>query len=315
MGARSFVLHRGRVYRGRFAPSPTGRLHLGTARSALIGWLRARHQGGAFVLRIEDIDGPRVRPGATEAIFDDLRWLGLDWDEGPDVGGPYASYVQSERMDRYRDAAARLEAAGLTYACTCSRKEISELSSAPHGDDGPIYPGTCRDGPSHPEREAALRFRMPEPAPSFVDGLSGASPPGLGRGDFVILRKDGAVAYQLACVVDDAHMQITEVLRGDDLLASTPRQIALYEALGLPIPAFVHVPLVLGADGERLAKRHGAISLAELRERGVAAEAIVGQLAHGAGLIDRDEPVSAGELVASFELARLRREPSVHDAR
>lgn len=298
-------------YRGRFAPSPTGRVHLGTARSALLGWLRARREGGAFVLRMEDLDAPRVVPGAAEAVLDDLRWLGLDWDEGPDVGGPFGPYVQSQRLDRYAAAARELTERGHTYPCTCSRKEIASIASAPHDDEGPIYPGTCRGGPSHPEREPALRFRMPEPPPAFDDVLRGASPPGLGRGDFVIQRKDGVFAYQLACVVDDAAMGITEVLRGDDLLASTPRQIALYRALELPAPRFVHVPLVLGGDGQRLAKRHGAIAIAQLRDRGLSPEAIVGRLAHGAGLCGEDRPIAARELVERFELARLRREPTV----
>ncbi len=299
------------AYRGRFAPSPTGRVHLGTARSALLGWLRARGEGGAFVLRVEDLDAPRVVPGATEAMLDDLRWLGIDWDEGPDVGGPFGPYVQSLRLDRYDAAVRALAERGHTYPCTCSRKEIASIASAPHDDDGPIYPGTCREGPSHPDREPALRFRMPEPPPSFTDVLAGEVT-GLGRGDFVIQRKDGVFAYQLACVADDAAMAITEVLRGDDLLASTPRQIALYRALDLPEPRFFHVPLVLGPDGQRLAKRHGAIAIAELRERGTSAEEIVGQLAHGAGLVDEARPITARELIERFDPARLRREPTVH---
>ncbi|MGE0789184.1 MAG: tRNA glutamyl-Q(34) synthetase GluQRS [Sandaracinaceae bacterium] len=298
------------MYRGRFAPSPTGDVHLGTARSALLGWLRARSSGGAFVLRIEDLDAPRTREGAADRMLRDLRWLGLDWDEGPDVGGPYGPYVQSEKLDRYRAIADELTRAGHTYPCTCSRKEIASLASAPHGDDGPIYPGTCRAGPTHPERDAALRFVMPEPPPRFVDAVHGESPVGLGRGDFVLMRKDGVVSYQLACVVDDHAMAITEVLRGDDLLASTPRQLAIYAALGWTPPTFAHVPLVLGADGERLAKRHGAIGIAALRDRGETAEAIVGRLAFGAGLIDRDAPIQARELIATFDLDRLRRTPS-----
>ncbi len=236
--------------RTRFAPSPTGKLHLGHARTALVGWLRARAAGGEVVLRLEDLDGPRVVAGAADAIVRDLAWLGLDWDEGEGRGGPCGPYVQSERQSRYEEAVARLGAAGHLYPCTCSRKEIAAVASAPHSDEeGPRYPGTCREGPSHPGHPAALRFRMAEPSPGFDDGLHGAVPPGLGEGDFVVRRADGIFAYQLAVVVDDAAMGITEVVRGDDLLASTPRQIALYRALGLPTPAFLHVPLVLGADG------------------------------------------------------------------
>ena len=299
-------------YRGRFAPSPTGRAHLGTARSALLGWLRARSEGGAFVIRMEDLDGPRVVPGAAQAMLDDLRWLGLDWDEGPDVGGPFGPYVQSERLERYREAAEALSARGHTYPCTCSRKEIAEIASAPHGEEGPRYPGTCRERPSHPEREPAIRFRMPEPAPVFEDVFVG--PIALPGDDFVILRKDGAFAYQLACVVDDAAMRITEVLRGADLLASTPRQLALYRALELPAPRFFHVPLVLGRDGERLAKRHGAITIAELRSEGMSAAALVGRLAYGAGLLEEARAIEPRALIERFEIARLRREPFVHGA-
>lgn len=296
------------VYRGRFAPSPTGPAHLGTARSALIGWLRARAAGGAFVLRMEDLDRPRVRPGAAEEMLSDLRWLGLDWDEGPDVRGPFGPYTQSERLGRYHEVLMELEALGQTYPCTCSRKEIAEIASAPHGDEGPVYPGLCRDGPRHPKREPATRFRMPE-APTFVDGFAGEIRVDV-AGDFVIHRKDGVFAYQIACVVDDHDMHITEVLRGDDLLSSTPRQIALYRALGWEVPDFFHVPLVLGDDGQRLAKRHGAIAIAELREAGWSAEALVGKLAHGAGLTPSDAPVSAADLVERFDPSSLRREPA-----
>ncbi|HJL19085.1 MAG TPA: tRNA glutamyl-Q(34) synthetase GluQRS [Sandaracinaceae bacterium LLY-WYZ-13_1] len=297
-------------YRGRFAPSPTGRLHLGTARSALIGWLRARRQGGAFVLRMEDLDGPRVVEGAAEAILEDLRWLGLDWDEGPDVGGRFGPYTQSERFDRYREVLEALASADATYPCTCSRKEIAAIASAPHGDEGPIYPGLCRDGPLRPERDAAIRFRMPDPPPAFTDVFAGPQA-GIGRGDFVIFRKDGVFAYQLACVVDDHDEGITEVLRGDDLLSSTPRQIALYRALGWTVPAFCHVPLVLGPDGQRLAKRHGSISLDELRAAGWTPARVVGHLAHGAGLLDEERPITPSELVGGFELSRLGHEPTV----
>lgn len=297
--------------RGRFAPSPTGTVHLGTARTALVAWLRARSLGGAFVLRIEDLDAPRVRPGAAGAILEDLRWLGLDWDEGPDVGGPHGPYEQSRRRAHYEEAFEALRARGLVYPCTCSRKEIAEIASAPHGDE-PIYPGTCRGGPSHPGRAPAWRFRMDVP-PTFVDALAGRAPPGLGAGDFVVRRADGVHAYQLAVVVDDRAMGITEVVRGDDLLASTPRQIALHRALGSEPPAWMHVPLVLGPDGVRLSKRHGAIGIATWRDRGVRPERIVGLLAASLGLVPAGTSVAARELVAGFDPAKLARAPTVID--
>lgn len=301
------------TYRGRFAPSPTGPIHLGTARTALAAWLAARASSGVLVMRVEDLDAPRVRPGALEQMLDDLRWLGLDWDEGPDVGGPVGPYEQSRRLDRYEAAVTTLERGGHLFACTCSRKEIETIASAPHGEDGPIYPGTCRGGPTHPERPAALRFRF-EHAQSFSDAVHGEVAEGLGAGDFVVRRADGVFSYQLAVVVDDLAMQITEVVRGDDLLASTPRQLALISALGGVAPRYAHVPLVLGPDGQRLAKRHGAVTVAEQRAAGVIPEALVGRLAHTLGLLDRDEPVAARELVRDFSLARISRAPVVMGA-
>jgi len=292
-------------YRGRFAPSPTGHVHLGTARTALIAWLRARSLGGVLVMRMEDLDGPRVRAGMADAILDDLHWLGLDWDEGPDVGGRYGPYVQSERSARYREVLASLRERGLVYPCTCTRKELAESASAPHGQE-PIYPGTCRDGPTHPERPAAMRFRFDRGEP-FVDGLVGSCSEGIASGDFIVSRSDGVFAYQLAVVVDDVDMRITEVVRGADLLSSVPRQIALFRALGAQPPRFVHVPLVLGPDGERLAKRHGAIAIRELREAGRAAPEIVGQLAASLGLVAEGARVMPCDLVTDFALDRLRR--------
>lgn len=304
-------MSRPHVYRGRFAPSPTGALHLGSARTALVAWLRARSAGGAFVMRVEDLDAPRVVAGAEAAMRADLRWLGLDWDEGPDVGGPHAPYVQSARTHRYAYALARLRASGHVYPCTCTRREIAAIASAPHGpdDEGPRYPGTCRDGPTHPERPASWRFRMPEPAPGFDDALAGPCAPGtLGGGDFVVARGDGTFSYQLAVVVDDLAMGITEVVRGDDLRASVPRQIALAEALGGTPPAWLHVPLVLAADGQRLGKRHGSTSLASLRDAGHTPAAIISRLAETLGLAAPGESLSPRALVPRFDLATLPRE-------
>jgi len=300
------------MYRGRFAPSPTGLAHLGTARTALAAWLRARREGGAFVMRIEDLDAPRVVPGAAEAMLEDLGWLGLDWDEGPDVGGPFGPYEQSARQARYEAALALLQERGQVYPCTCSRKEIASVATAPHGEE-PVYPGTCRGGPRHPERAPSWRFRL-DGLPAVEDAVFGRLEDGA-RGDFVLARADGVVSYQLAVVVDDLAMGITEVVRGQDLLASAPRQRALAEALvragwpGAP-PGFLHVPLVLDAAGERLGKRHGSLSLRALRQAGTAPETLVAELGRSLGLPVPEAALTARALVARFEPARLGREPT-----
>jgi glutamyl-tRNA synthetase len=281
-------------------------LHLGIARTALVAWLRARHERGALVLRIEDIDTPRVVAGSAESIMDDLRWLGLGWDEGPDVGGPHAPYLQSQRSALYAAAIERLRASGFVYPCTCSRKDIAGIASAPHGELGALSPGTCRQHPSHPERPASLRFKQTGPAPGFMDTLRGGYPDPAAD-DFVLRRADGMFAYQLAVVVDDVAMAITEVVRGDDLLSSTPRQLSLYAALGADAPSFLHVPLLLGPDGRRLSKRHGAPAIAEYRAAGVSAERVLGFLAASLGLTDpaREPKITAGELISRFDLRRL----------
>ncbi|HEX2080848.1 MAG TPA: tRNA glutamyl-Q(34) synthetase GluQRS [Longimicrobium sp.] len=311
------------MVRGRFAPSPTGALHVGNARTALLAWLHARAAGGAFVMRVEDLDVGRVRPGIMERQLDELRWLGLDWDEGPDAGGPCAPYVQSARQGLYDHALRRLAERGLLFACTCSRRDIAQAASAPHaGEEGPRYPGTCRErlaDPAVPSLLAhgrgafALRMRVEPEAVCFADGVMGdcCFDPAAEGGDFVVRRRDGAAAYQLAVVVDDAAMRITHVVRGADLLASTARQILLYRALDLPIPAFLHVPLMLGADGERLAKRHGAVSLGELREAGAPPERVAGWLAATCGLAETGEELPAAALVTRFDAARLSTAPTV----
>lgn len=280
-------------------------MHLGLARTALLGWLRARHQGGSFVLRTEDLDAPRVVPGADARLLADLSWLGIDWDEGPDIGGPHAPYVQSSRLARYQAAITALSAVGRIYPCSCTRKELA-IASAPHGPSefGPTYPGTCRTGPKRDGGPLCARFLAPDVLPNFDDGLLGlVSPSALG--DFVVQRADGTFSYQLAVVVDDIEMQVSEVVRGADLAGCTGWQLALYRALGANPPTFVHVPLLLAADGKRLAKRDGALSIAELRTHGVEARTIVGALAASVGLVPEGTRCSARELVADFALPRI----------
>jgi glutamyl-tRNA synthetase len=283
-------------YRTRYAPSPTGAMHLGHVRTHLVAYLRARSQGGAIVMRIEDLDPPRVAPGSADAFLRDHAWLGLEWDEGP--------VYQSARHALYEAALRTLAERGATYPCTCSRREIEAIASAPHGDEGPIYPGTCRNGPSHPERAPAIRFRMPEHAP-FHDVLCAHVLPS-SSGDFVVRRADGLFSYQLAVVVDDGDMGITEVVRGMDILASTPRQVALQDALSLPHPSYLHLPLVLGADGERLAKRNGATPIAAYREAGVSRERILGLVGASLGLVEAGQDASMQDLLGAFSLDALR---------
>jgi glutamyl-tRNA synthetase len=315
--------------KGRYAPSPTGPLHLGNARTALLAWLAARAAGSAFVMRVEDLDRPRIAPGAEERLLDELRWLGIDWDEGPDLGGPAGPYRQSERTRFYDGAITRLLGDGRAYLCACSRADVARAVTAPHAADeeGPRYPGTCRgnDARTVTERAAAqgrkpsVRFDGRGERVAFVDGVHGAVGAG-GQGqveevdDFVLRRADGAASYQLAVVVDDAAMAIQQVVRGDDLLSSTPRQIALGRALGLSVPAFAHVPLVLSPAGERLAKRTRPASLASLREGGISPEAVVGALGASAGLCPPGARLPAAALIAGFDLGRLPRAPVVIDA-
>lgn len=274
-----------RPYRGRLAPSPTGYLHLGHARTFWTAQQRAVEQGGTLVLRNDDLDRHRCKAEFVSAMMEDLRWFGFDWQEGPDLGGPHAPYSQSERMPLYRAAFERLRAGGFLFPCTCSRQDVLRALAAPHaGEDEPVYPGTCRNatgdtgqmtGATHAAGRTspspAWRFRVPEDrVVTYVDGQFGPQTFVAGRdfGDFVVWRNDDLPAYHLACVVDDALMGITEVVRGADLLPSTARQILLFEALGAPVPDFLHCPLITDANGMRLAKRHDALSLRALRAQG-----------------------------------------------
>jgi glutamyl/glutaminyl-tRNA synthetase len=286
-------------YRGRLAPSPTGFLHVGHARTFWTAWQRARASGGTLVMRMEDLDPDRSRTNYAEAALEDLRWLGLRWHEGPDKGGPYAPYVQSRRKASYLAVWRKLLRYGAIYPCRCSRKDLESALGAPHErvtpqgtggkldqeDDEPIYPGTCRElqiyAPQLPGRtEADLeqpegfnwRFRVPDgEAVEFVDLNLGPQRFVAGKdfGDFVVWRRDGVPSYQLACVADDAAMQITEVVRGADLLKSTARQILLNRVLGFPNPEWYHCRLVVDHNGRRLAKRHDALSLRSLRQSGL----------------------------------------------
>lgn len=296
-------------YRGRLAPSPTGAQHIGNARTFLIAWLEARSVGGEIILRIEDIDSPRVKPGAAQQALDDLRWLGLDWD------GEVTR--QTQRLVLYQKAFQHLRKQELIYPCTCSRADVERAASAPHaGQEGPPYPGTCAqrrtaDAELLGTATYCWRFRTTNCPPiRFDDRFCGPVTMDPGQlGDFVVWKSTGAPAYQLAVVVDDHDQGITDVARGDDLLPSTPRQILLYEALGWQLPCFTHVPLVVGPDGRRLAKRHGDTRLDSLRKAGVKSEALIGLLAHSCGWLEKPEPISPRELLQHAALKTIPAAP------
>jgi glutamyl-tRNA synthetase len=301
-------------YRGRFAPSPTGELHLGSAATAIFCEAAARRAGGRLILRVEDLDRDRVIAGGREAMLRDLRWLGVTWDEGPDVGGPAAPYDQSQRVLLYDHALAYLEAKGLTYLCDCSRAEIARAASAPHaGEEGPRYPGTCRP---HGHRSRAFR-RAPAvrlAVPSGGEGMAEATDLVLGKlvedvfettGDFVLRRGDGTAAYQLAVVVDDLAMGVTDVVRGADLASSAPRQALLARLLGGTPPRFAHIPLLLGEGGVRLAKRARGVTIREQRELGRDPRELVRAIAraYGHDLSSSGDPIEA--LAGSLSFPRL----------
>ncbi|WP_440419550.1 tRNA glutamyl-Q(34) synthetase GluQRS [Prevotella merdae] len=290
------------IIKGRFAPSPTGRMHLGNVFSALLSWLSAKSQGGTWLLRIEDIDPQRSKQEYAELIMDDLHWLGLDWDEGP--------YYQSERGDIYEHYLKQLTDNGLTYPCYCTRADIL-ATQAPHESDGRVvYKGTCRNlAPGVKTGPAAIRMKVPSEGKgilSFTDGHYGMQTIDLTThcGDFIVRRKDGAWAYQLAVVVDDALMGINEVVRGCDLLLSSPQQIYLAQQLGFAPPHFTHLPLLCNKQGQRLSKRDQSLDMAALRTSNTPEE-IIGMLAHAAGLQQSNEPITAQELVGEFSWDKI----------
>lgn len=298
------------MVRGRFAPSPSGRMHLGNVFTALLAWLSAKSQGGRIVLRVEDLDPARSRPEYTQALLRDFSWLGLRWDE--------RAQDQSERGEVYARAVERLRAKGLIYPCFCSRDQL-RAASAPHASDGRvIYDGRCRDllvTADMLARPHCLRTRTPDRAIAFTDGLQGPQVMNLRRewGDFIVRRADAAAAYQLAVVVDDAACGVTEVVRGRDLLSSTPVQLWLYETLGLPAPRFYHVPLLLAPDGRRLSKRDRDMNLDQLAAKWPP-QRIVGLLAWKAGLTGRWEDASPDELLPLFSWDKVRAGDIVLDA-
>ncbi len=308
--------------RVRFAPSPTGTLHVGSARAALFNWLYARHHGGTFVVRIDDTDADRSERQHEEDILDDLRWLGLTWDEGPGEGGPYGPYRQSERLEQYRAAAETLVASGHAYVCFCSEERLEGLRAATLASGGtPRYDRHCLTlSEGEVERRLAagepfvLRFRMPEEPTVIHDVTRGAVAVGAHAiGDFILVRSDGVASYNFATVVDDLAMRITHVIRGDDHLTNTARQIRLAEALGADPPRFAHHSMVLGPDGAKLSKRHGATSVGDFRRLGYLPSALVNYLALLSWSHGGDEVLSLRRLVEEFALERLSPSPSTFD--
>ncbi|MGL4610687.1 MAG: tRNA glutamyl-Q(34) synthetase GluQRS [Trueperaceae bacterium] len=296
--------------RGRYAPSPTGFLHLGNARTALAAWLHTRSQGGEFVLRVEDLDSQRSKSEFIKANLEELHWLGLDWDEGPDVGGRYAPYVQSQRFELYQGALESLYNQGYLFDCYLSRKDLQDMASAPHdsmmayGEKERQLNLQLREEKKREGKTPSLRFRVPEKRVDLEDAILGHH---IFRtlhdlGDFVVKRADGEWAYQLAVVVDDIAMNITEVVRGEDLLQSTAVQLLLYEAFGVTPPTFAHVPLLLDETGSRMSKRRGSLTLSVLRDEGVKPERLIGLLAFSLGFLKEPEAITPNDLVRYYHL-------------
>jgi glutamyl-tRNA synthetase len=313
--------------RVRFAPSPSGDLHVGNIRTALFDWAFARHTGGVFVLRIEDTDQSRVLPAYIESALDTLRWLGLDWDEGPETGGPYGPYLQSERLGIYNDWVVKFLESGHAYYCYCTTEEVAaRRAAARSGGSGPSgYDGRCRNLTSdqiaayqEEGRRPVVRLRMPDGATTFTDLVRGEiTIENEHVPDFVLQRADGSPLYTLAVAVDDVLMKMTHIVRGDDLLSSTPRQLAVYRAMGVPeseFPVFAHLPFVLGLEGEKLGKRYGAASISYYRDEGFLPEAICNYLALlGWSPGDNRESFTLAEMAAEFDLARVNKNPARFD--
>lgn len=310
---------------GRLAPSPTGGLHLGNARTFLLAWLLSRRSGGRIVFRMEDLDAGRARADAAEAAIADLRWLGLDWDEGPDVGGPHGPYVQSARTVIYRNALDRLIESGKVYPCTCTRAEVARMASAPHAEDEPpAYPGTCAGRTADDARgfseqgiPFAWRFRARGQLVEWTDVLLGPQRHEMDRigGDFIVARSGDVFSYQLAVVVDDGLMAVNQVVRGRDLVDSTPRQILIQQALGLIRPEYRHVGLVVGPEGKRLAKRDQAVKIGQLRASGIRPDKIVGALGRSLGIeIDTATPERAIAAKWPVDLEILTRDRMIDPA-
>jgi glutamyl-tRNA synthetase len=290
--------------RVRFAPSPTGYLHIGGARTALFNWLWARRTGGTFVLRIEDTDRERSTQQAVDAILDGLRWLGMDWDEGPDIGGPHGPYFQTQRLAVYRRYAEQLVAEKKAFACYCTKEELDVLRKQAEAEKRQFkYPGTCREKPYDPSRRHVVRFRMPETgATTYQDLVKGPiTTPHDTLQDEVILRGDGMPLYNFGALVDDIEMKITLVARGDDHVNNTARQILMYEGLRAPVPAFAHLPMILGPDKARLSKRHGATSVTAYRDMGFLPGAVVNYLVRLGWSHGDDEIFTVDELVKYFD--------------
>jgi glutamyl-tRNA synthetase len=306
--------------RVRFAPSPTGYLHIGGVRTALFNWLWARHTGGTFVLRIEDTDQERSTDESVQVIFDAMRWLGLTWDEGPGVGGAHGPYTQMERLAIYKEWSERLIANGRAYRCYCTKEELEKARNDLKARDPKAtfkYPGTCRDRKDEPDRPFVVRFKAPDAGSiTYVDKVFGAvTTPNSAQQDFVLLRSDGVPLYNFGAVVDDISMGITLVARGRDHMVNTPPQIMLYEAFGAKVPDFAHLPMILAPSGEKLSKRNAAVAVSDYRDQGYSSHAVLNYLARFGWSHGDQEVFSLDELVAAFDWEHCNKSDGKFDAK